>query len=415
MKIRNAALAAVGLLFCALTSYAQITSLEGYVKGTDGKPLEKAVIAIDRTDIKGHWTCKTDKKGHYIYTGLQMGTYTITLMVDGKEVDSVKGIRTHPGDPIPNSFDLSKMVQNQQETRNLQQQALATGQIPKELEKGLTPEQAAALKKQIDEQASKMKGRAALNKAFNEGTTAKDAGDAAMSERVKAQVAGNADEAAKQMALAAQQYSAAIASFTDASALDATQIAVWNSMAAAYLGLARTKTGDEFTAAVQKGIETYQKSVDLKPDDAGIHNNLGLALAQAKKLPEAQLELEKAVALEPASACKYYFNLGAVEANAHQDDAATVSFQKAIAGDPKCAEAYFQLGNSLMMKATTAPDGTVTPVPGTVEAFQKYLEVAPNGPSAEGAKAMIAALGSKVETNYVDPKAKKAPPAKTKK
>src|SRR5208283_4530759 len=141
MKIRNAALAAVGLLFCALTSYAQITALEGYVKGTDGKPLDKAVITIDRTDIKGHWNTKTDKKGHYIYTGLQMGTYTITLMVDGKEADSVKGVRTHHGDPIVNSFDLSKVAQTQAANKDLQQKALETGQIPKELEKGLTPEQ----------------------------------------------------------------------------------------------------------------------------------------------------------------------------------------------------------------------------------------------------------------------------------
>ena len=222
-----------------------------------------------------------------------------------------------------------------------------------------------------------MKGRQALNKAFNEGTTAAEAAAAAMSDRQKAVVANNSDEAAKQLALAAQQYNAAIASFTEASTLDPTQLAVWNSMADAYLKLAKTKTGADFDAATQKGIDTYQKSLELKPDDAGIHNNLGLAYAQARKLSEAQAELEKAVALEPASACKYYFNLGAVEANAHQDDAATVAFQKAIAGDPKCAEAYFQLGNSLMMKATTKPDGTVTPAPGTVEAFQKYLEVAP--------------------------------------
>jgi tetratricopeptide (TPR) repeat protein len=415
MKIRNAALAAVGLLFCALTSQAQITALEGYVKGTDGKPLDKAVVNIDRTDIKGHWTCKTDKKGHYIYTGLQMGTYTVSLMVDGKEADTIKGVRTKPGDPIVNNFDLSKLAQSQSATRELQQKAIETGQIPKELEKGLTPEQAAALKKQIEEQASKMKGRAALNKAFNDGSTAKDAAEAAMSARQQALVANNQAEVAKQAALAAEQYAAAVTAFTEASTLDPAQIAVWNSLAAAYLGLAKTKTGDEFMAATQKGIETYQKSAELKPDDAGIHNNLGLALAQGKKMAEAQAELEKAVALEPASACKYYFNLGAVEANAHQDDAAAVAFQKAIAGDPKCAEAYFQLGNSLMMKATTAPDGTVTPAPGTVDAFQKYLEVAPTGPNAEGAKAMIAALGSKVETNYVDPNAKKKAPAKTKK
>jgi tetratricopeptide (TPR) repeat protein len=379
MKIRNAALAAVGLLFWALPSFAQITSLEGYVKGTDGKPVDKAVINIDRTDIKGHYPCKTDKKGHYIYTGLPIGKYNITLVIDGKEADKVNGVQTHPGDPIVNNFDESTKAQAQASTRELQQQALATGQIPKELDKSLTPEQRAAMQKQIEEQASKMKKNAALNKAYGDGSAAMDA----------------------------KNYDEAIKDFTEASTLDATQIAVWNSLAGAYLAFAKTKTGADFDANTQKGIEAYQKSLELKPDDPGIHNNLGLAYAQAKRLTDAQAELEKAVALEPASACKYLFNLGAVEANAHQDDAAAVAFQKAIAGDPKCAEAYFQLGNALMMKATTKPDGTVEPAPGTVEAFQKYLEVAPNGPNAEGAKAMLAALGTKVETNYVDPNAKK--------
>jgi tetratricopeptide (TPR) repeat protein len=122
------------------------------------------------------------------------------------------------------------------------------------------------------------------------------------------------------------------------------------------------------------------------------HYVLALTLAGAGKPLEAQTEMEKAVEVEPASACKYYFNLGAVDAGAHQDDAVTVAFQKAIAADPKCAEAYFQLGNSLMMKATFTSDGTVTPPPGTVEAFRKYLQVAPNGPNAEGARAMVQAL-----------------------
>jgi tetratricopeptide (TPR) repeat protein len=379
MKIRNAALAAAGLLFGALTSFAQITSLEGYVKGADGKPVEKAVVDITRTDIKGHYVCKSDKKGHYIYTGLPIGTYNLSLQVDGKEVDSIKGVKSHPGDPVENDFDLSKVAQTKTSQKELQQQALATGQIPKELDKSLTPEQRAAMQKQIEESASRMKKNAALNKAYGDGTTAMEA----------------------------KNYDDAVKNFTEASTLDATQIAVWNSLAGAYLARAKTKTGADFDADTQKGIESYQKSLELKPDDAGIHNNLALALAQAKKLPEAQAELEKAVALDPSSACKYYFNLGALEANAHQDDAATLAFQKAIAGDAGCAEAYYQLGNALMMKATTKPDGTVEPFPGTVEAFQKYLQVAPTGPNAESAKLMIAAMGSKVETNYVDPNAKK--------
>jgi tetratricopeptide (TPR) repeat protein len=379
MKIRTAALAAVGLLFWALPSFAQITSLEGYVKGSDGKPLDKAVLDIVRTDIKGHYTCKTDKKGHYIYTGLPIGKYNITLLVDGKEADKISGVASHPGDPIENDFDLSKKAQTSASTKEMQQQALQTGQISKELDKSLSPEQKAALQKQIDEAAGKMKKNAALNKAFGDGTTAMEA----------------------------KNYDEAVKDFTEASTLDASQVAVWNSMAGAYLALAKTKTGPEFDADTQKCVEAYQKALELKPDDAGIHNNLALALAQAKKLPEAQAELEKAVALEPAMACRYYFNLGALEANAHQDDAATVAFQKAVAGDPKCAEAYYQLGNALMMKATTKADGTVEPAPGTIEAFQKYLEVAPTGPNAQTAKDMLTALGGKVETNYVDPNAKK--------
>jgi len=379
MKIRNAALAAAGLLFWALTSYAQITALEGYVKGSDGKPLDKAVIDIVRTDIKGHWTTKTDKKGHYIYTGLQMGMYTVTLIVDGKVADAVKGIRTKPGDPILNNFDLSKISEVQAANKELQDKAITSGEIPKELTQGLTPQQAAELKKKIEDRAAGLKKKEALNKAFNDATAAMDA----------------------------KNYDEAIKNYIEASTMDPAQLAVWNGLAAAYLALAKTKTGDEFDSNTQKGIETYQKSLELK-DDPGIHNNLGLAYAQGKQLEKAQAELEKAVALEPASACKYYFNLGAVEANGHQYDGSTVAFQKAVAADPKCAEAYFELGNSLMAKATLKPDGTTVPVPGTVEAFQKYLDVAPTGKNVEVAKAMIEALGSKVETNYVDPNSKKS-------
>ena len=41
------------------------------------------------------------------------------------------------------------------------------------------------------------------------------------------------------------------------------------------------------------------------------------------------------------------------------------------------------------------------------EAFQKYLEIDPNGPMAQTAKDMLASIGAKVETNYGKPKATK--------
>src|SRR5919197_635306 len=73
-----------GLLMVAASgAWAQTTTLEGQVKGEDGQPLKGAVIVLDRTDIKGHYQVKTDKKGHWLYTGLPKGTYDISCTVDG--------------------------------------------------------------------------------------------------------------------------------------------------------------------------------------------------------------------------------------------------------------------------------------------------------------------------------------------
>ena len=49
----------------------------------------------------------------------------------------------------------------------------------------------------------------------------------------------------------------------------------------------------------------------------------------------------------------------------------------------------------------------MTPAPGTVEAFQKYLELQPDGPNAQSAKDMLTSLGSSVATTFADPNAKK--------
>jgi hypothetical protein len=47
----------------------------------------------------------------------------------------------------------------------------------------------------------------------------------------------------------------------------------------------------------------------------------------------------------------------------------------------------------------------VTPVAGTVESFQKYLDLAPTGQYAQSAKDMMATLGSTVDTKFSNPNA----------
>jgi tetratricopeptide (TPR) repeat protein len=384
MKIRNLALAAAGMALFALASFAQITGLEGVVKGTDGKIVQGAEIHIHRTDIKGDYKCKTDKKGHYIYNGLPIGTYDVSLWIDGKQVDQLKGVKTSPGDPQVHDFDEKAIQADTSGKQALAQKAMETGQISDDLARQLTPEQKKELQKQIDSQVDKRKKNNALNDAFNGGMTA----------------------------LEAKQYDQAIESFNKAGELDPAQLAVWSHLAEAYMGLAGTKTGPDHDAALAKALESYNKALTLKPDDASLHNNYGLALAKADKFQDALGELEKAAQLEPANACKYYYNAGALLTNAGQVDPAIETFKKGIAADANCADAYYQMGVNLMAKVTTGADGKMIPVAGTVEAFQTYLKLKPDGSYAESAKEMLATLGSTVDSSYKNPN---APPPKKKK
>ena len=376
MKIHTVAATLGGLLLMALPSFAQITTLEGVVTGTDGNPLPGAVIQIVRVDIKTKkpYSVKTDKKGHYIYN-LLMGTYDISCRIDDVEKDNQNGIKTSPTANKIVNFDLKVAA----EQAAAIQKAASSGGLSKDQERSMSPEQRKALEEYYAKQKESIKKNAALNEAYNAGKTAMDN----------------------------KQYDAAVESFSKAGELDPRQGAVWASLAQAYEQLAKTKTGADFDTNMQKAAETWTKAIALNPDDAGLHNNYALTLAGGKKFPEAQAELEKAATINPAGAGQYYYNLGALEVNAGQNDAANETFKKAIAITPPYAEAFYQYGLTLMAKATLDKDGKTIFVPGTAEAFQKYLELTPDGTHAQEAKALLGTLGATIETQYKNPDAGK--------
>ena len=88
MKLRNIAAAIMGTAFLAMALIAQVSAMiEGTVTGVDGKPLAGAVIKFTGTVMRGNYLVKTDKRGHFIQTGLQVGAvYNVALEVDGKKV-----------------------------------------------------------------------------------------------------------------------------------------------------------------------------------------------------------------------------------------------------------------------------------------------------------------------------------------
>jgi Tfp pilus assembly protein PilF len=374
-RLKSLLLSLFATLMLAVPSFSQVTGVEGVVKAPDGKPIKDAVVNFDRTDIKGHYSVKSDKKGHYGHYGLPYGTYNVTVVVDGKTVDGINGLKTKLGDPMEQNFDLKAAQQQQQAA----QDAAATGKLTDEQARGMSKEQ----KEQFEKNAKAREAQLAKNKALNEAyTNGKNALDA-------------------------KQYDQAIENLTKASEMDANQVAVWSALADAYGGAAQQKP-QEAATLWPKCFDAYQKAIALKPDDASYYNNYALALAKDKKMDEARTNLEKAAQLDAPGAGKYYYNMGALLVNTGQNDQALEEFKKAIGADPNYADAQYQYGVAMAGKATTDASGKIVAPPGTIEALQKYLDLKPDGPYAQSAKELIAQLGGTVSTTYQNPNAPKS-------
>ena len=87
-------------------------------------------------------------------------------------------------------------------------------------------------------------------------------------------------------------------------------------------------------------------------------------------------------------------------------DEAEALARRAIELDPNFPDAYYLEAQALLGKATLGSDGKVQPVPGTVEALQKYLELDPNGKFAGAAKQSLELLKGSVQTSYSKKKKK---------
>ena len=98
----------VSLAFFAVSGWAQTAAIEGVVKGPDGNNLQGAQMKIERLDVKGNYTVKTDKRGHYFYGGLPGGRYKVSVFVGGQEKDFQNGVPIKIGETQNLNFDLSK-------------------------------------------------------------------------------------------------------------------------------------------------------------------------------------------------------------------------------------------------------------------------------------------------------------------
>ncbi len=205
-----------------------------------------------------------------------------------------------------------------------------------------------------------------------------------------------------EQAAAARQagdYPKAVSIMQEATRQEPAQSVLWASLGQSHLGARQ----------YPEAIEALKKAVALSPEHAAYHNLLGTAYLRRRQLDDAVGEFKTAAELNDKNpsdpkhndnASMYWFNAGAALTIQGKPDEANAAFDKAIAADPKKADAYYQKGINLIGRAKVDKDGKMTAPEGTREAFQKYLELSPNGQFAEPAKQMLAMIGAKVETDY---------------
>jgi hypothetical protein len=100
----------------------------------------------------------------------------------------------------------------------------------------------------------------------------------------------------------------------------------------------------------------------------------------------------------------YYQNEAIVMSRNNNLDATAAAADKAIAADPNKPLPYYLKGQALVSKATVDKAGKIVTPPGCIEAYQKYLELAPDGPYAPEVKQVLEGMGQTVKASY---KAKK--------
>ena len=164
----------------------------------------------------------------------------------------------------------------------------------------------------------------------------------------------------------------------------------WLELGTAQVGL---KQWTDAETSLRKALDV--NSASSNPDvqiEAGAENEIGEALASDGNIPEALEAYDAAAKENPARAGIFYENETIVMARTRETAYMTGSAaDKAIAADPTRPVPYYLKGQALINQARIV-NGRTVPPPGCVEAYQKYLELAPNGQFAQVARQVLASL-----------------------
>lgn len=337
-----AGVALLGALMTLPLAAQQFAGFKGTIIGLNNKPFPNAQVTFTRTDAKGTIKLKTDKKGQFEDDRVPAGTYSMSVVAEtGQDIKIQDDIKAVAGKMLNAHVNLAVIAA-----------AINGGPPPK----GMTKEEAAAYAARKKDAEAKNAKMGQLNTLLAQNKQFYDA----------------------------KQYDQAIAVMQKAVAIDQKHDILYANLA------------EDYAAAKQykEAADAYQKAIALKPTDAGYEINLGSVLAESGDTAGANAAFSKAAQMDPTQAKLAIYNEGVVLMNKNNLEGAAAAFTKVLSMDPSDVNAWYYKGMSLLGQAKTDPKtNKMIPLPGTKEAMQKVIALAPSSQQAATAKAVLQQLG----------------------
>src|SRR5215470_14430772 len=328
---------------------AQDSGIAGTILDLAGKPWENLGVTVV-SDQGTKFETKTDAKGRYEFHNLRSGTYTLTVQLPNQVYQGGQ-VKVASAQTVPVDLNFKDIV-----AKN-------------------NPEYAKQIAKQ-EEDKQKFQG---MKQHFEAGIAALDLAKQSKDKLAKAP---------------ADQRDAIKQEVTDNSNKAVTEFEAAKTASNEKdpnLQLIMARLGDAYDASGRSddAIAAYKRAIELKPSFA-YYNNLGGIYGRANKIEDATAAYQKAAEIDPANAAQAWLNCGITLSNVGKYKEAIEPLKKATELDPKSAKAWYLLASALIADPSiykqTAGKIEVTPLPGTAEAYQKAIDLDPNGPYGQQAK-----------------------------
>jgi tetratricopeptide (TPR) repeat protein len=358
-----AVLAAALVCMLAPGAKAQVTgSISGIIEDINGKPwYGLGVQAV--SDQGAKLDTKTDGEGKYYFRNLRPGIYDVTIVSFPP-----------PNDKQPPAIIGKVKVTSSEDTK-----------VPDMNFKDMVAKQGAVATEKAKADAEEKQKFEGMKAHYNAGTEILNQERKAKDDLTKAtpDQRGALKQNLKDLSdKAAAEFQAAQKA---ASEKDPNQHLLWARLGEAY----------DLAGRNDEAAQAYQQAIAAKADDPGYYNNLGNVLARAGKIDDARAAYTKSAELDPTHAATAWRNFGISLYNANRGGDAVEPLQKSAELDPKSAQTWYLLGACLIYKMTVKKVGDKDVpefAPGTIEAYQKAIELDPNGPYGQQAKEGLAQL-----------------------